>query len=194
MLPAFMPPVVAFELEVMPSSSCMPDRTWIPSRLYRLLFAMRRRVIWMPTIAPVSSRGGGRRARPARGRRRCRGRPGADLRAACGAMPPCPGGARGHDGLRVASGCVLGSRLGGGGRGADRSGAAWSLRVRIGSRRATVRPCPARAFPLASHRDVAAVPICGHDMKMAATVFRWRPFCRVFACCRLYAFLSARRS
>ena len=29
----------------------------------------------------------------------------------------------------------------------------------IGSRRATVWPCPARAFPLASHRAAAAVPI-----------------------------------
>lgn len=29
----------------------------------------------------------------------------------------------------------------------------------IGSRRVTVWPCPARAFPLASHRAAAAVPI-----------------------------------
>lgn len=40
----------------------------------------------------------------------------------------------------------------------------------------------------------AMPPACGRDMKMAATVFRWRPSWRVFACCRLYAFLSARRS
>ena len=44
--------------------------------------------------------------------------------------------------------------------------------MRIGSRRATVRPCPSRAFPLASHRAAVAVSICGRDMKMAATVFQ----------------------
>ena len=186
MLPAFMPSVVAFELEVMPFSSCMPDRTWIPSRLYRLLSAMRRRVIWMPTIAPVSSRGG-RRARPARGRRRCRGRPGADLRAACGAMPPCPGGARGHDGLRVAGACVLGSRRGDECRGADQSG----HRVAAGNRLAVSGASVSARLTPCRH---GGSDICGRDMKMAATVFRWRPSWRVFACCRLYAFLSARRS
>lgn len=47
MLPAFMPSVVAFELEVMPFSSCMPDRTCLlaaggdavddPTPIYELL-------------------------------------------------------------------------------------------------------------------------------------------------------------
>lgn len=132
-------------------------------------------------------RGGGRRARPARGRRRCRGRPGANLRAACGAMPPCPGGARGHDGLRVAGACVLGSRRGDECRGADQSG----HRVAAGNRLAVSGASVSARLTPCRH---GGSDICGRDMKMAATVFRWRPSWRVFACCRLYAFLSARRS
>ena len=36
---------------------CKSDTARIPSRPYKLFSAMRRRVIWMPTIVPVSSRG-----------------------------------------------------------------------------------------------------------------------------------------
>lgn len=108
-------------------------------------------------------------------------------RAACGAMPPCPGGARGHDGLRVAGACVLGSRRGDECRGADQSGhrVAAGNRLAVSGASVSARLTPCRR---------GGSDICGRDMKMAATVFQWRPSWRVFACCRLYAFLSARRS
>lgn len=114
----------------------------------------------MLTIVPYH-RGGGRCARSARGRWRCRGRPGADLRAACGEMSACPRGTRSYDGVRVACVPDRGRSLArgrvsnvsvradpippGSGRRASRRGGAWP-------------PCPPRAFPLAFHRYPVSVP------------------------------------
>ena len=99
---AFRLPAIPFTVNRTPSICCKSDPARIPSRPYKLFSAMRRRVIWMPTIVPVSSRGGGSRARFACGRRGCRGRPGADLRAACGEVPARTRGTRSYDGVRVA--------------------------------------------------------------------------------------------
>lgn len=72
-------------------------------------------------------------------------------------------------------------------RGADQSGhrVAAGNRLAVSGASVSARLTPCRR---------GGSDICGRDMKMAATVFRWRPSWRVFACCRLYAFLSARRS
>lgn len=142
--------------------------------------------------------GDGSRARFACGRRGCRGRPGADLRAACGEVPARTRGTRSYDGVRVACMPDRGRSLArwrvsnvsahadpitpdSDGR-ASRRGGAWPA-VSGASVSARLTPCRR-----------GGSDICGRDMKMAATVFRWRPSWRVFACCRLYAFLSARRS
>ena len=55
---AFRLPAIPFTVNRTPSICCKSDPARIPSRPYKLFSAMRRRVIWMPTIVPVSSRGG----------------------------------------------------------------------------------------------------------------------------------------
>lgn len=104
--------------------------------------------------------GGGSRARFACGRRGCRGRPGADLRAACGEVPARTRGTRSYDGVRVA--CMPDR---------GRSLARWRVSNVSAhadpitpdsdgraSRRGGAWPCPARAFPLAFHRCPVGVP------------------------------------
>ena len=54
---AFRLPAIPSTVNGTPSICCKSDPARIPSRPYKLFSAMRRRVIWMPTIVPVSSRG-----------------------------------------------------------------------------------------------------------------------------------------